>query len=93
MESSVAHPDVTFWTTAVRVSLLHEGAPQRSESQLLIGSTKDSEVFVRKMLIKELGLKHSAESGFVAMPVTAWVQLSVRLNLIEYIDELIGRSH
>jgi len=73
-DRSVAHPVVTFCTTAAIVSLLHAGEPHRLVSQLLMGVIIDELAPPATREIREPGLKHAAASGFVAMPVRAVVQ-------------------
>jgi len=63
-DNSVEHPDVTFCTTAARVSLLHAGAPQRLVSQLLMGGIIEAFTPPVASKMREPGLKQDEASGF-----------------------------
>lgn len=74
LDRSVAHPVVTFWTTAAMVALLHAGAPHKLVSQELMGPTIDEFAPPARRETRDPGLKQAAASALVAIPVKAPVQ-------------------
>lgn len=69
---SVAHPVVTFWTTAAMVAEEQAGAAHRLVSQVLIGVIIEVlEELVAARATREPGDKHAAASGLAATEVIA----------------------
>jgi hypothetical protein len=56
---------------AAKVSLEHNGEPQRLVSHLLMGSTMEVLLEPRKTEMSAFGARHAAASGLAAIPVSA----------------------